>query len=521
MLDKPSVILVNSKYDQHITDLAAPMIVSDNCHLQNITTQIQKSLKWQKLRSSLDALLSAGISYLSEPTGQTPNNFPLFSYAGYSHAPLPKKVRIKQDEVQADDLAEFLHVYRKIGYSDSSKIEFEYYDREKAISLFSNVRSLTRVSEYFGNRQQWITLPEPKDNKTSGISALMTENHDAALALPDTGGVLGSQILRAKHLKHQAHPIESGRYIRVLIESVKKRIFEANRKEARYLNSVIISLKLDLAYIMDRAAAKEVMGAMSLARQIDDPVLIANCQRFATQCLDMTPEAIAMLEASCQTLSKYPEYSEESGHILPSYFGSISNRNTCMLTQPKSSFDPSSMEDDYWEAKSRLPTYQNMALLGNAAAVSYMVHRKFTDALRMLEMSINDNAEYTDRLNMYCNLLIAQKFCFGSYDKNLLNALVDQLTGYDRGGNWEYLKVRMCLNLMRITDCDDYSMVSNVCNHSFYWKNAPQNMTLDERFNYLLKSRFPYYFKDEVMKGGIGEFVQFHKVFPSIDKDYT
>jgi len=498
------------------------LVIYNNYQLADFTNKFQTSIQWKYIRSMLDGILWSCLSYFTEPSGSVPNNFPIFSYAGYSSIDLPIKIKIKQDEVKSKELAEFLHIFKHINHHSINKIEFEYKNREEAINLLSNVQSLISVSEFFGDRHEQINMPKPEVNHSNAISNLMTENHNAGRVTSEEYVTFGIELLSAKHYKFHEHPDIAETYIRKVIKKVQEKQYNSKRKEVEYLNSIIISLKLDLAFVMDRAAANEVMDAMALARQIDDKVLIANCQRFATQCLDMSSEAIAMLESSCNLLREFPESSEENGHILPCLFGSISNRNTTKLVLNKTLIDPKSMENDFWEAKSRLPMYQNMALLGNAAAVAYMVFGNFKDAERILNLCINENAEHTDRLNMYCNLLVAQYLGAKSYNSEIFCRLIDQLNQYEKGANWEYLKVRMSLNLMRISTLNEhFVMARDVSARSPFWGDYDHTISLDDRFDFFLKKRFPYYFEGNRMKGGIGEFVSFYKIFPSIDKDYT
>lgn len=519
---KPSVLFVNATADRKSTEIASSYLVHNNDQLRQLTEVAQSSLNWRKVRAGLDGAISAAIAYFTEPTGEAPKNFPLFSFAGYSGADILNNIRIKQNHVKPETPTEFLHLFRRVSNPNSGTLEFEYHNRQKAVELFSTVRTNTVVSEFFGTRREVINLPEPEQLRIGTVSNLMTENHEFGLLGVNKSTDTGQRILNAKHMKYHAHPIKAEQYIRAVIIDLQKGQFAASREEVKYLTSLIISLKLDLAFVLDRSAAPEVLDALSLARQLDDKVLIANCQRFATQCLDMSNEAIAMLQASCSTLREYPEYTDENGHILPSLFGSLSNLNTTKLTLTKSSIDAPSMENDYMEARTRLPSYENMALIGNAAAVGYMVQNKFYDAVRVLEKCINENAEHTDRLNMYCNLLIAQKMESCSYNDRIFENLVEQLSVFEKGPNWEYLKVRMSLNLMRIaSEKDHHDMAENIAAKSSFWKKSFSEMSSEEAFWLFLKERFPYYFEGSSIKGGIGEFIHFNKLFPSVDKDYT
>jgi len=495
----------------------------DNARLSSFTEKARSQLGWQRLRTALDGALSATAGYLTEPTGNAPNNFPLFSYAGYSGAILPKKICVWQDSVQPEQFREFLHIFKKIPTAAQHRIVFVYHDRISAIKLMSRVRSLVAVSERFGTRLASVDVVEPTAESDEIISNLMTENHDAALVNLSADKQFGAEVLSVKHHKYKSHPEYAERIIRQLIHEVQLKQFNASEDEVKYLNSVLIALKLDLAFVMDRSASSEVLEAMALARQLDDEVLIANCQRFATQCLNITNEAVAMLNASCGILSKYPEFTEQHGHILPSYFGSVSNRNTALLVTSEQAVDPGSMENDFWEAKARLPVYQNMSLLGNAAGVAHLISGQYEKAKEIFGICVSENAELTDRLNMHCNLLIAQFFADGSYSEGTFHRLLDQLETYDMGKNWEYLRVRMSLNLMRIAvhSRENYTRAWEAIAQSHFWADYKGENSLDARFNFFLKKRFPYYFDGNRMKGQFGAFVEMYKLFPSLDKDYT
>ncbi len=522
MFEKPVITLINAslRHDSKPTN-EGMSTVRDNLQLEQVTSSIQESMKWRSVRTALDAILTATISYLTEPTGGSNGSFPLFSYAGYAGNNLSDKIVIHQNCVRANTLAEFLHVFKRVGQSETSEIKFLYSDRDSALELLSHVNSLASFREFFGDREKHLKIKRVSSNKVDHVSNLMTENHEDAIAALQSEDGFGSKIIAAKHSKCSEHPSVSEPKIRELIAEVQKKQFSASTSEIRFLNSLMVSLKLDLSYVVDRSSSVEIMEAMAIARQIDDKVLIANCQRFANKCLDMSSEALAMLEASCETLRKFPEFTEENGHILPSYFGSVSNRNTTILTQSHSLVDPNSMENDYWEAKSRLPTYPNIALLANAAGVAYMVKHDFVNAQRLLRMAVSENAEYVERLNVYCNLLLAQYLESGSYEQMLFEGLLNKLSEFDMGEHWEYLSVRMLLNLVRIaTKPEHYHKALSICAKSSFWEGFDPTQNLDVTFSYFIKKRFHYYFENGRLKGSIGEFIDMYKIFPAIDKDY-
>lgn len=520
----PEILLLGPGNALSIGDTtgAPDLTVHNNALLQEFTENYQREMKWRPVRTLLDSALSATIAYFSEPDGKVPNNFPIFSYAGYAGISLPETILLKQDHLQADTLAEFLHLFKRMDRYANKTIILEYHDRDSALKLLSNIQSLASVSELFGQRKKTILLPEPVNDNPNAISDLMTENHLAALCRLEKSGNLAEQLLAAKHLKYNEHPPIAASRIQAIINSVLEMLLTAKAHEVKYLNSVIVSLKLDLAYVLDRESSPIVLEAMALARQIGDDVLLAHCQKFATLCLDVTPEAIAMLDSACRTLSQYPEYTEENGHILPSLFGAISNRNTTSLILPGHQVIPESMKDDYFEAKARLPSYQNMALLGNGAAVACLVKGRFKEAREILENCYGDNAEITDRLNVRCNLLIAQYLETGGFNEVMFQALVTELQQYDMGENWDYLKIRMGLNLLRIAQTGAQSEAAlAIISHSPFWSEGIFGKSHAELLEIFLKKRFHYYFENGKMKGCIGDFVRTFGLFPGIDKDYT
>lgn len=450
--DSQRVRLVNASIE-HARQKNNALVIHDNAQLKRFIEAAQESTKWKNIRVALDALLSASIAYLADSSGQAPRSFPLFSYAGYNKNQLPNVIRIKQDKIQSKEMAEFLHLFKRISPSGQHEIEFVYQSRESSLETLSQVQSLCTLVESFGSREHIVNLKEPDAQfNQDHISNLMTENHQAGLsALPTINMDYASCVLAVKHQKHSDHPSNTEKKIKKLISDLQYRQFGSNKEEAKFLSTVIISLKLDLAYVMDRTASQEVIEAMALARHLDDPILVADCQRFANQCLDMSDEALTMLESACNTLRKFPEFTDQSGHILPKLFGCISNRNTTKLTRHKSYIDAHQMENDFWEAKSRLPSYHNLALLGNGSAVAYLIQGKYYDAVRMLQASVGENVETTERLNIYCNLLLAQYLESGDYSELVFRRLVDRLSEFDMGMHWEYLKVRILLNLMQIS----------------------------------------------------------------------
>lgn len=259
-----------------------------------------------------------------------------------------------------------------------------------------------------------------------------------------------------------------------------------------------------------------------MARQLDDSPLIAHCQRFANQTLGVGAEALASLNDSIERFSLIPENSEDYLLLTPSRLAATLNRNTTMLISSTIAVDPGKFEADYLETKELFPSYSNIGMMANAAAVAAMIRGHKKRAVSLLEQASFERSLPIDGFNIRMNLLCAQSNYAGSVDEHEFRSLCDDVRFFSFPANWEYQRVRIISNLLTIATNKELKELawSVIAKNHFLdkfddWKNE------DHLRAYLIRKRYSHYLSGKSLAGQFGRFASRSGLFLCIDKDWT
>ena len=509
--------------DRNIADNSSDSwVVEDQQALLKLIENVRKNLKVTKIRSILDMSLGIISSLTAAHAGTSPSFFPVFSHQGFASNDFPERIVLRQDNLQPKQFSSFISFFLRIPVDLRPKIDFRYHDRQTCLDLLSKVAALTKLSEVFAGQRRSIHVDPAEPNDDEFISFILDGNYDPRLA---TEVSVDDNFISCWAMSRTAKLYETPKtaqdQIEKTIEKVNLLFAKAQNSERRFWASLVIQLQLDLAYVKD-LASNETTIALMLARELESPELIAHCQRFANQILGVSSEALAMLEDSCRRFDNIPANSEIAILFGSSRMGAIQNRNTTMLIASKTSPDPAEFLADYEEAKLTLPSYGNMALLGNAAAMAYLCDGDANKAIDIFEEALLQNSLPLDRLNINVNLLAAQFVESGSSEDRLFEKTCSEVETFELSESWEYERARMTVNLLRIANSPHQKdMVASIARNSPYWKSIRDDLTHASMMNFLMENRYSHYYEKGRIPGVFGRFSEKYQLSLCLDKDWT
>lgn len=524
---KTSVLLANEAQAGALRSVEGiePIRIAREEELKELVAALRWANRSHKAAATMDVVTHAVIHNQLMPTGEHVPVFPYFSRSGGPNSKISGNyIEITQNKVSTSTLADLQSQFRSTANSRRPKIVFVVEDREKAHDTFSKLNSASDVFVPSANGVRRTDLPDSAANEFERLSFTRFENHRSAAisVLPETDDARVEFINRLMKLRSQKATLDPSHLLpklKSLCDYSNRKLVLASDENREFWASAWIHSLVEQAYIQDSAKI-EIQAAIGMLQMIKEQGLAAHVLRFSNQVLGTSADALAYLEDGARRFDSLPVNSFSYDMYLPSHLGLLQNKHVTELFQPQKS-DPSTAHASFEFARSEAPFFTNLAMLGNAAALGYLTTGRASEAVRLYDALVDENADDFDRWSVICNRLIAHHIYYGEADTTEIEAFAKIISKARVSPVWEYHILRYALNLIGLdragTVCDDmWGLVKN----SNYFSEISGN-DVEPYLKAIVERDFSDQAANGQLTGQMGNFVHSNQLFPSSDFDWT
>ena len=306
-----------------------------------------------------------------------------------------------------------------------------------------------------------------------------------------------------------------------LLSFVKQQRALHPEQDTQFFKCAQTYILLDQVVIEDDAkdAAAE---ALAFTNEIEDPVLNAVALRYSNQLAGVSAYSLELLGRASEIIKKQLR-TDRTGVMLEMQHHAIQQNIfiSRLFSKQRRAVDAEEALSYANYVDETIPSYYELAMLKNSAALSFMLTGKTARASEIWDQCIYDNGYAVDILNFRVNRLIAQHVSTSSVDEKEVTRIFKGFKALKFPQQSGYHPTMALGNLLQITT--DPSTRKRISNYLLDKRFMPYSAEVvkERRLIEFLRNCGFLFMEEQSFRGAMGQFIDDYGLMPAFEFNWS
>lgn len=535
--DKADVLITNQDLLPALQKSGyAVAVVQNQSQLTGLIDHIQRAIRAHMFDHLFSAFLHVSRS-LVVPDGAPPNSsYPVIPTLGSSPYAWKQVLYLERDSLSVDSLSMFFGRIARVSALKRPKIFFktekleqgeidEFKDFQDLINLYRAIPSALLLTEFSQSSER-----ARRDYAKYFIDGSMVAAAEQILKPPPHNAYLEEkrQYVVNCHAKivalqslSESFSAEASSISKELLSYIRHQRALYPAQDPFFFRNAYTFVQLG-TILIDDDARDAATDALAFSAEIQDDFLNGVAGRYANQVSGVSAYSLEMLGRAHNLLKKNASKSQYACLVDMQLHAVQQNIFiTRLFSENRALVDPSEAYDYAQFVEQDMPSYQELAMLKNSAALSFLLKGRKHKALSILDQCIYDNGATLSILNFRINRLIAQFVSSGRVDEAEVVRVLEGFLKMPFPPQTGYHPTMALGNLLAVTaEPDIKRLIIEVL-----MKKKYMNYTLDileggHLIAYLRQTGF-LFMNEQSFRGSMGRFIDDYGLMPAFEFNWS